>query len=106
LKTLCFSEGIIKKQGDDIEIEEQVVEIEIYVNVLNEMETLIVIFDAIEHSDNLDDAIANAMLKGINYRVENWEQFFSPEIRTAELVWCLVKLYSRSIENTIYYVDR
>jgi hypothetical protein len=87
---LCIKEGIIKKQSDEIEIEEQIVEIEKYINVLNEMETLVVVFDTIEHDDNLEDAIANAMLNGINYRVENWEQFFSPETRTAELEWCLV----------------
>jgi hypothetical protein len=60
------------------------------------MEELIVVFDVIEHSGNLEDAIANAILKGIRYRVENWEQFFRPETRAAELAWCLVRSPSRS----------
>jgi hypothetical protein len=76
-----LKEGIISKQDVDIEK---------YIDVLNEMEELIVVFDVIEHSGNLEDAIANAILKGIRYRVENWEQFFRPETRAAELAWCLV----------------
>jgi len=81
LKNLCLKEGIISKQ--DVEIEK-------YIDVLNEMEELIVVFDVIEHSGKLEDAIANAILKGIRYRVENWEQFFRPETRAAKLAWCLV----------------
>jgi hypothetical protein len=95
LKTLCIKQGIIRNKDNEAEVEEQVIEIDEYVNVLNEMEALIVVFDAIEHSGNLEDAIANAMLNDIKYRVENWEQFFSPETRTAELRWCLVISPSR-----------
>jgi len=87
---LCIKQGIIKNKDDKIEIAEQVAEIENYIHVLNEMEALIVIFDAIEHMDSLEDAIADAMLKEIKYRVENVERFFSQETRTAELKWCLV----------------
>lgn len=68
-------------------------EIERCVSVLNEMESLIVIFDAIEHRDKLEDAIASAMLNAIRYRVENYEQFFAADSRAAELAWCLVRLF-------------
>jgi hypothetical protein len=54
------------------------------------MEELIVVFDAIEHSGKLEDAISTAILKSIKYRVENFEQFFRAETRSAELEWCLV----------------
>ena len=105
MKKLCLAKGSNTKQNDEIENEEQNNEvenddqfatIEKYIDVLNEMEELIIVFDAIEHSGNLEDAIANAMLKGIKYRIENWEQFFRPETRSAELAWCLVRSSSRS----------
>ena len=54
------------------------------------MEAIIVVFDAIEHSENLQDAIANALLKGIKYRLETWEKLFCPDTRAAKLAWCLV----------------
>jgi hypothetical protein len=75
----------------NITIEQHDITIENYTDVLSEMEELIVIFDAIEHSGNLEDAISNAILKSIKYRVENFEQFFRPETRSAELEWCLVR---------------
>jgi hypothetical protein len=74
-----------------ITTEEHDIDIDNYIDVLNEMEELIVVFDAIEHSGNLEDAISNAILKSIKYRVENFEQFFRPETRSAELEWCLVR---------------
>ena len=91
-----FDKSKNTKQDDEIKIEDPVIEIEKYVDVLNEMEALIVVFDAIEHSGNLEDAIANAMLTDIKYRVENLEQFFRPETRSAELAWCLVRSSFRS----------
>ena len=45
-------------------------EIEKCVDVLNEMGALIIVFDVIEHSGNLEDAIADAMLKNMEYRAE------------------------------------
>mgnify|MGYP006892790750 CR=1 FL=1 len=57
------------------------------------MKELIVIFDAIEHRGQLSDAIADAMLTTIRYRVDNYEKFFSPDIRAGELEWCLVNFY-------------
>lgn len=64
-----------------------------YVNLLYEMKELIVVFDAIERRISLSDAVADAMLKGIQYRVDNYEQFFSPDKRAGELEWCLVRPY-------------
>lgn len=61
-----------------------------YVHLLNDMKELIVIFDAIEHRGNLSDAIAEAMLKAIRFRVDNYEKFFSPDVRARELEWCMV----------------
>jgi hypothetical protein len=61
------------------------------VDILNEMEALIIVFDAIEHNIKLEDAIADAMRKGIKYQVENWEQFFCPDTRAADLLWCTVR---------------
>ena len=95
LQNLCKKQRInqcIIEDGhdDEDEVEKHVAEIENCIDVLNDMQELIVVFDAIEHSGNLEDAIANAMLKAIKYRVENFEQFFRPETRSAELEWCLV----------------
>src|SRR3984957_16596103 len=45
-------------------------EIEKCADVLNEMGALIVVFDTIEHSGNLEDAIADVMLKNMEYRAE------------------------------------
>ncbi|CAF1026030.1 unnamed protein product [Adineta steineri] len=90
LKRLCYKEGILTERDDEIKIEDQISEIEKYINVLNEMETLIVVYDAIEHKGNLENAISSAMLKGIKYQVENYEQLLSSETRAAELVWCLI----------------
>lgn len=70
---------------------EQDEEIEKYVDVLNEMEALIIVFDAIEYNAKLEGAIAEAMLKGINYQIENWEQFFCPDSKSALLLWCTVR---------------
>ena len=91
LKRLCYEEGILAMNDDEIKINDQLAEIEKYVDILTEMETLIIVFDAIERKNNLEDAIANAMLNGIKYRVENYEQHFSAEIRAAEAAWCLVR---------------
>lgn len=82
LKKLSTDEGITIEEEDEIEN---------CVNLLNEMKALIVVFDAIEHSSNLEDAIAEAMLRGVKYRVENFEQYFSPDTRAEELAWCLVR---------------
>jgi hypothetical protein len=82
LKKLCSKESITTEQENEIEN---------YVKILNEMETLIVVFDAIEQSGELEEAIANAMLKDIKYQVENWDHFFSHETRTEELAWCMVR---------------
>ncbi|UJR11064.1 hypothetical protein I4U23_015247 [Adineta vaga] len=90
LKRLCYEEGILSERDDEIKINDQISEIEKYVDVLKEMEKLIVIFDAIERKNNLENAVADAMLNGIKYRVENYEQFFSSETRAAELEWCLI----------------
>nr|ACD54609.1 transient receptor potential cation channel protein-like protein [Adineta vaga] len=90
LKRLCDEEGILSERDDEIKINDQISEIEKYVDVLKEMEELIVIFDAIERKNNLENAVADAMLNGIKYRVENYEQFFSSETRAAELEWCLI----------------
>ena len=90
MKNLCFAEGIITKQQDEIKNDKHVAKILEYTDVLNEMEELIVIFDAIEHSGNLEDAIANAIHKSIQYRVENLERFFRSETKSVELAWCLV----------------
>ena len=86
-----MAKGSNTEQNDEIENEDQLVKIEKYTDVLNEMEELIVVFDAIEHSGGLEDAIYNAILKSIKYRVENFEQFFRPETRSAELEWYLVR---------------
>jgi hypothetical protein len=82
LKKLGSKEGINTEQENEIEN---------YVKILNEMETLIVVFDVIEHSGNLKDAIATAMLNDIKYRVKNWEQHFSADTRAGELAWCMVR---------------
>lgn len=68
--------------------------IEEYVKALNDMKELIVVFDAIERRINFLDAIADAMLKGLKYRVEKYEKFFSPDTRSGELEWCLVRFHS------------
>jgi hypothetical protein len=108
LKNLFFKKSLIPKQNDDIRCDEQndedendnqVVEIEKYIDILNEMEELIVVYDAIELSSNLKDDIATAILKSIKYRVENFEQFFRPETRSAELEWCLVRSFYISNEK-------
>jgi hypothetical protein len=80
-------------ENDGSENKDQLAKIEKYIDALNEMEELIVVFDAIEQSDNLEDAIASAILKSIKYRVENFEQFFRSETRSAELEWCLVRSF-------------
>jgi hypothetical protein len=82
LKKVCLKESALTEKDEEIEK---------YVNILNEMETLIIVFDAIEHGAKLEDAIADAMLKGIQYQVENWEQFFCPDTRAALLLWCTVR---------------
>jgi hypothetical protein len=102
LKNLWLKKSLIPKQNDESENDNQVVEIEKYIDILNEMEELIVVYDAIELSSNLKDDIATAILKSIKYRVENFEQFFRPETRSAELEWCLVR--SSSMSNEIYYI--
>jgi hypothetical protein len=79
---MCSKESISIEEEDEIEN---------YVNLLNEMKAVIVIFDAIEHRSNLADTIANAMRQNISYQVENFEQFFSPDTRAGELAWCLVR---------------
>ena len=81
LKILYLKENDTMEEEDDIEN---------YVNLLKDMEELIVVFDAIEHSGNLADAIAEAMLKGIKYQAENDNQFISLDIRAGKLGWCLV----------------
>jgi hypothetical protein len=91
LKKLREKKPITSDQQYKVEAEYQVDETEQYIDVMNEMEELIVVFDAIQHSGNLEDAIANAMLNSIKYRVKNFEQFFRPETRSAELEWCLVR---------------
>ena len=100
LKNLCYREGILTPRDDEIKHEDLSVEIEKYVGVLDEMESLIVVFDALEHRDNLENAIATAMLNAIRYRVANYEQFFSSETRAAELAWCLVRLILSRAERT------
>ena len=70
---------------------EQVDDIDKYIDTLNEMKDLIVVFDAIEQYGNLEDAIANAILKSIKYRVDNFDQYFRPVTQSAELEWCLVR---------------
>jgi hypothetical protein len=91
LRKLCFADRLITKQNGEIENEDQFAKIEKYIDLLDEMEELIVVFDAIEQSGNLEDAIATAILKSITYGVENFEQFFRSETRSAELEWCLVR---------------
>jgi hypothetical protein len=86
----CINE-LQKLSSNENRIVQEEDEVENYVNLLNEMKSLIVVFDAIEHRGNLEDAIANAMLKGIRYRVEHWEQYFSSDTRAGELAWCLVR---------------
>ncbi len=62
------------------------------VNVLIEMNALIVIFDADKFNDNLEDAIADALLKQISYRRKNVKEFNDYYgSRAEELKWCLVK---------------
>ncbi|UJR07341.1 hypothetical protein I4U23_011628 [Adineta vaga] len=99
LKKLCL-------ENDEIIDPDE--EIEKYVNILNEMDELVIIFDAIEHT-KLEDSIADAMLKGIKYREENWEHFFTPDTRRADLIWSMVwnksdyaqkLLVDRNDENT------
>ncbi|CAF0727747.1 unnamed protein product [Adineta steineri] len=80
LKALCLD------KDDIIDPDE---EIEKYMNIFNEMEELVIIFDAIDHT-NLEDAIADAMLRGIKYRAENWEHFFSLDVRDTSLIWCMI----------------
>ncbi len=62
------------------------------VDVLIEMNALILIFDADKFDDNLEDAIADALLKQIYYRrknVKGFNDYYSS--RAEELKWCLVK---------------
>ncbi|CAF4216265.1 unnamed protein product, partial [Rotaria magnacalcarata] len=81
LKKLSLKEKEAREQDEDIEK---------YVDVLNEMEELIIVFDAIEHNAKLEDTIADAILTGIKYQIENWEQFFCPNTKAALLLWCAV----------------
>ena len=64
-----------------------------YVNKLNDLKELIVVFDAIEHHGDLSGAIADAMRKGVIYRVEKYDKLFSPDVRARELEWCLVRFH-------------
>ncbi|CAF1184093.1 unnamed protein product, partial [Adineta ricciae] len=80
-KKLFENEDITTEQHDDIEK---------YVDILREMEGLVIVFDAIEPNAKLEDAIADAMLTGITYEVNNWEQFFCPDTRAPILLWCTV----------------
>ncbi|CAK9188734.1 unnamed protein product [Sphagnum troendelagicum] len=68
-----------KTETNDDEIQEKI-------DVLINMRELIVIFDAIEDSVNLEDAIADAMLKGIYYRRKDHHRSCAEELK-----WCLVR---------------
>ena len=81
-KKLFENEDITPEQHDDIDK---------YVDILREMEGLVIVFDAIEPNAKLEDAIADAMLTGIKYEINNWEQFFCPDIRAPILLWCTVR---------------
>ena len=70
-------------------------EVQKYIDVLIEMNTLIVIFDAIEHSGNLEDAIADALLKRILHQRECNQFSYYHQSRAEELKWCLVRLFGR-----------
>ena len=87
LKKFCLDENDAGGQEEEIEK---------YVDVLKEMEALIIVFDAIEYNGKLEDAIAEAMLKGITYQIDNWEQYFSPDSRSALLLWCMVRSHLNS----------
>jgi hypothetical protein len=82
LKKLCLKENKATEQEEEIEK---------YMDVLKEMGALIIVFDAIEYSAKLEDAIAEAMLKGIKYQIETCEHFFCPDTRSALLLWCTVR---------------
>ena len=70
---------------------EQIDAIDACIDTLNEMKDLVVVFDAMEQYGNLEDTIANAILKSIKYRVNNFERYFRPATQSAELEWCLVR---------------
>ncbi|CAF3439989.1 unnamed protein product [Rotaria socialis] len=81
LKKLCLKENDAREQNEEIGK---------YVDVLNEMEELIIVFDAIEYNAKLEDTIADAILTGIKYQNENWGQFFGQNTKAALLLWCAV----------------
>ncbi len=66
--------------------------IETCVDILIKMNTLIVVFDAIKCSDNLEDAIADVLWNEISYqRKKGKESDNNYNARAEELKWCMVK---------------
>ncbi len=68
--------------------------IETCVDILIKMNTLIVVFDAIKCSDNLEDMIADVQWNEISYqRKKGTESDNNYNARAEELKWCMVKFF-------------